>query len=125
MSRAESLWERLVNAALLRDRTGAAGGGPGQGSIVNYVPSSLSNNRDIDAILRAADEIQDEDPNIARICKLFTSFLRFSFFFPLCKATVVIFLTIVLLQCVSMLTHLHRILILIAKAEVFYNLKLA
>ncbi|KAJ4886039.1 Callose synthase 9 [Raphanus sativus] len=59
MSRVESLWERLVNAALQRDRTGeatAAGrGGPGQGG------------RDIDAILRAADEFQVEDPIIARI----------------------------------------------------------
>ncbi|KAF8094628.1 hypothetical protein N665_0358s0010 [Sinapis alba] len=57
MSRVEFLWERLVNAALQRDRTGeaaAAGGSPGQG-------------RDIDAILRAADELQDEDPIIARI----------------------------------------------------------
>jgi len=70
MSRAESSWERLVNAALRRDRTGGVAGG-NQSSIVGYVPSSLSNNRDIDAILRAADEIQDEDPNIARICKLF------------------------------------------------------
>lgn len=80
MSRAESLWERLVNAALVRDRTGGAAGGPGQGSIVGYVPSSLSNNRDIDAILRAADEIQDEDPNIARICKLLLGFFRLFFF---------------------------------------------
>ncbi|XP_056842826.1 callose synthase 9-like isoform X1 [Raphanus sativus] len=60
MSRVESLWERLVNAALQKDRTGeaaaaAAGGGPGQGG------------RDIDDILRAADELQVEDPIIARI----------------------------------------------------------
>ncbi|KAJ4898380.1 Callose synthase 9 [Raphanus sativus] len=69
MSRAKSSWERLVNAALQRDRAreGAGGGGPGQGSLMDYVPSSLSNNRDIDAILRAADELQDEDPSIARI----------------------------------------------------------
>ncbi|WZY96179.1 hypothetical protein YC2023_068508 [Brassica napus] len=70
MSRAESSWERLVNAALQRDRGGGAsagGGGPGQGSLMEYVPSSLANNRDIDAILRAADELQDEDPSIARI----------------------------------------------------------
>ncbi|KAL0799437.1 hypothetical protein Bca101_054612 [Brassica carinata] len=64
MSQAESSWKRLVNAALQRDRTGA---GTGQGSLIDYVPSSLSNNRDIDAILRAADELQDEDPSIARI----------------------------------------------------------
>ncbi|KAG2272664.1 hypothetical protein Bca52824_067219 [Brassica carinata] len=70
MSRAESSWERLVNAALQRDRAGggaSGSGGPGQGSLMEYVPSSLANNRDIDAILRAADELQDEDPSIARI----------------------------------------------------------
>ena len=65
MSRVEALWERLVNAALRRDRTGEAGGGggcPGEG-------------RDINDILRAADELQNEDPSIARICKLFLVFL--------------------------------------------------
>lgn len=76
MSRAESSWERLVNAALQRDRAGGgSGGGPGQGSLMEYVPSSLANNRDIDAILRAADELQDEDPSIARICKLSLAFI--------------------------------------------------
>ncbi|RID81003.1 hypothetical protein BRARA_A03621 [Brassica rapa] len=58
MSQVEALWERLVNAALRRDRTGEAGGGgggcPGEG-------------RDIDDILRAADELQANDPVIARI----------------------------------------------------------
>lgn len=63
MSRVESLWERLVNAALRRDgtRESAGGGGPGHG-------------RDIDAILRAADELQFDDPIIARICKLLCLF---------------------------------------------------
>lgn len=76
MSLAESSWKRLVNAALQRDRAGGgAGGGTGQGSLMDYVPSSLPNNRDIDAILRAADELQNEDPSIARICKLFLVFL--------------------------------------------------
>ncbi|CAH8356407.1 unnamed protein product [Eruca vesicaria subsp. sativa] len=57
MSRVESLWERLVNAALQRDRTGeAAAAGTG-----------LGHGRDIDAILRASDELQAEDPIIARI----------------------------------------------------------
>lgn len=81
MSRAESSWERLVNAALQRDRAGggSGGGGPGQGSLMEYVPSSLANNRDIDAILRAADELQDEDPSIARICKLFFGSISFRF----------------------------------------------
>ncbi|KAL1561337.1 Callose synthase 9 [Salvia divinorum] len=66
MSRVEDLWERLVRAAL---RGRAPGGGlyrqPETGLAAN-VPSSLGN-KDIDDILRAADEIQDEDPNIARI----------------------------------------------------------
>lgn len=64
MSRVESLWERLVNAALRRDGTresAGGGGGPGHG-------------RDIDAILRAADELQVDDPIIARICKLLCLF---------------------------------------------------
>ncbi|KAG6682974.1 hypothetical protein I3842_13G169600 [Carya illinoinensis] len=67
MSRAEELWERLVRVVLSRERVGAdAYGHPGIG-IAGNVPSSLANNRDIDEILRAADEIQDEDPNISRI----------------------------------------------------------
>ncbi|KAJ8760129.1 hypothetical protein K2173_010985 [Erythroxylum novogranatense] len=67
MSRAEDLWERLVRAALRRERIGTDGVGQPVGGIAGYVPSSLANNRDIDAILRAADEIQDEDPNVSRI----------------------------------------------------------
>ncbi|KAA8549606.1 hypothetical protein F0562_001376 [Nyssa sinensis] len=67
MSRVEDLWERLVRAALRRERTGTDAYGRPVSGIAGYVPSSLSNNRDIDAILRTADELQDEDPNIARI----------------------------------------------------------
>lgn len=67
MSRVEDLWERLVRAAL---RGRATGGDfqrrPGAGLAAN-VPSSLGN-KDIDDILRAADEIQDDDPNVSRIC---------------------------------------------------------
>lgn len=124
MSRAESSWERLVNAALQRDRAGGAsagGGGPGQGSLMEYVPSSLANNRDIDAILRAADELQDEDPSIARICKLF--FLLFLAVLAFVSPLVVILLTFFLVQCVSMLTRWRRILTLIVKAEECYSLK--
>lgn len=62
----EDLWERLVRAALRGHR--AAAGRPAGGISAN-VPSSLANNRDIDDILRAADEIQDEDPNVSRVCK--------------------------------------------------------
>ncbi|GAV74732.1 Glucan_synthase domain-containing protein/FKS1_dom1 domain-containing protein [Cephalotus follicularis] len=67
MSSVEDRWERLVRAALRRERTGKSALGQPVGGIAGYVPSSLANNRDIDAILRAADEIQDEDPNISRI----------------------------------------------------------
>lgn len=68
MSRVEHLWERLVRAALRRERTGTDAYGQPITGIAGFVPSSLSNNRVIDEILRAADEIQDEDPNVARIC---------------------------------------------------------
>ncbi|KAK4380701.1 hypothetical protein RND71_002563 [Anisodus tanguticus] len=64
MSRVEDLWERLVRAALRGHR--AAAGRP-TGGIAANVPSSLANNRDIDDILRAADEIQDEAPNVSRV----------------------------------------------------------
>ena len=72
---AEHNWERLVRAALRRERLGAGGfGRPGSG-IADNVPSCLGN-RDIDAILRAADEIQEEDANVARICE-FSSLLLY------------------------------------------------
>ncbi|GMP91994.1 hypothetical protein CsSME_00042420 [Camellia sinensis var. sinensis] len=63
MSRVEELWERLVRAALRRERTGTDAYGRPVSGIAGNVPSSLAKNRDIDAILRAADEIQDDDPN--------------------------------------------------------------
>ncbi|CAK9328067.1 unnamed protein product [Citrullus colocynthis] len=50
-----------------RDRIGIDAYGRPQSGTVENAPSSLANNRDIDEILRAADEIQDEDPNISRI----------------------------------------------------------
>ena len=74
MSRAEELWERLVRAALRRERTGTDAFGHPVTGIAGNVPSSLANNRDIDEILRAADEIQDEDPNVSRICMKFLYF---------------------------------------------------
>ncbi|XP_024994756.1 callose synthase 9 isoform X3 [Cynara cardunculus var. scolymus] len=67
MSHVGHLWERLVRAALRRERTGTDAYGRPTGGIAGNVPSSLSNSRDIDPILRAADEIQDEDPTISRI----------------------------------------------------------
>ncbi|XP_043693425.1 callose synthase 9 [Telopea speciosissima] len=67
MARVEDLWERLVRAALRRERTGADALDQPASGIAGNVPSSLANGRNIDAILRAADEIQDEDPNVSRI----------------------------------------------------------
>ncbi|TQE02011.1 hypothetical protein C1H46_012330 [Malus baccata] len=67
MSRVEQRWEHLVRAVLSRARMGADAYGRHATGIAGNVPSSLANNRDIDEILRAADEIQDEDPNISRI----------------------------------------------------------
>lgn len=70
MSRVEDLWERLVRSVLRRERTGKDAYGRPIDGIAGNIPSSLANNRDIDEILRAADEIQDEDPNVSRICML-------------------------------------------------------
>lgn len=70
MSRAEVLWERLVRAALRRDKVGDDTYGRPVVGIAGNVPSALSKNRDIDEILRVADEIQEEDPTVSRICML-------------------------------------------------------
>ena len=70
MRRAEANWERLIRAALRRERAGTGVQGQPVSGIAGNVPSSLGNNLHIDEILRAADEVQDEDPNISRICKL-------------------------------------------------------
>jgi len=76
MSGVELNWEKLVRAALQKERLGAgAFGGPKSG-IAGNVPTSLPDNLHIDEILMAADEIQDEDPNIARICMIFTPLRR-------------------------------------------------
>lgn len=68
MARAAANWERLVRAALRGERLAGAFGVPVTG-IAGNVPSSLGNNVHIDEVLRAADEIQDEDPTVARIRK--------------------------------------------------------
>ncbi|KAL6008465.1 hypothetical protein ACLOJK_033976 [Asimina triloba] len=62
-------WERLVRATLQREQLRTAGQGPGRTSsgIAGAVPPSLGRTTNIDAILQAADEIQAEDPNVARI----------------------------------------------------------
>ncbi|XP_006649287.1 callose synthase 9 [Oryza brachyantha] len=66
MERAASNWERLVRAALRGQPLAGAYGVPVTG-IAGNVPSSLGNNVHIEEVLRAADEIQDEDPTVARI----------------------------------------------------------
>jgi len=73
MSRAEELWERLVRAALRRERTGDDAYGRPVGGIAGNVPSALAKNRDIDEILRVADEIQEDDPSVSRICMFVSS----------------------------------------------------
>lgn len=77
MSRVEHLWERLVHAALRSEKAGFDAFGRPVGGIAGNVPSSLAKNRDIDAILRAADEIQDDDPNVSRICKFSYTWLYY------------------------------------------------
>ena len=64
MARVEANWERLVRGV----RLVGAYGQPVTG-IAGNVPSSLGNNVHIEEVLRAADEIQDEDPTVARIRK--------------------------------------------------------
>lgn len=66
MSRAETNWERLVRSALQRQQRSSQKPGRINSGLSSVVPSSL-NAANIDAILKAADEIQDEDPNVARI----------------------------------------------------------
>lgn len=56
-----------MRAALRSARSGTDAYGRPTTGIAGNVPSSLANSRVIDDILRAADEIQDEDPNVARI----------------------------------------------------------
>ncbi|KAH9776608.1 callose synthase 10 [Citrus sinensis] len=69
MARVYDNWERLVRATLNREQLRTAGQGHeriGSG-IAGAVPPSLGRTSNIDAILQAADEIQDENPNVARI----------------------------------------------------------
>jgi len=69
MSRVSNNWERLVRATLKREL--GKGHERMSSGIAGAVPVSLGRTTNIDAILQAADEIQDEDPNVARICKFF------------------------------------------------------
>lgn len=75
----EDLWERLVRAALRGRVTGGDLYRRPEAGLAANVPSSLGN-KDIDDILRAADEIQDDDPNVSRICMCFDKFIYFIMF---------------------------------------------
>ncbi|KAJ4839988.1 Callose synthase 10 [Turnera subulata] len=69
MASVKANWERLVRATLNREQLRNAGQGHERvpSGIAGAVPPSLVRTTNIDAILQAADEIQDEDPNVARI----------------------------------------------------------
>ncbi|MED6191392.1 Callose synthase 10, partial [Stylosanthes scabra] len=69
MARVRENWERLVRATLTREQLRNAGPGHGRtaSGIAGAVPPSLAHTTNIDLILQAADEIQAEDPNVARI----------------------------------------------------------
>ncbi|KAI4303806.1 hypothetical protein MLD38_039399 [Melastoma candidum] len=61
-------WDRLVRATLRRENARYAGGPlPSSSGIAGSVPPSLTRSTNIDMILQAADEIQSEDPTVARI----------------------------------------------------------
>uniref|UniRef100_A0AAU6MUF6 1,3-beta-glucan synthase n=1 Tax=Paeonia lactiflora TaxID=35924 RepID=A0AAU6MUF6_PAELC len=62
-------WERLVRATLQREQLRRSGQGHERipSGIAGAVPPSLGRKTNIDAILQAADEIQMENPTVARI----------------------------------------------------------
>ncbi|KAM3751890.1 hypothetical protein ACB098_04G145700 [Castanea mollissima] len=67
--RASRNWEKLVRATLKREQLRSSGTGHGRtpSGIAGAIPPSLERATNIDAILQAADEIQSENPTIARI----------------------------------------------------------
>ncbi|XP_021638598.2 callose synthase 10 isoform X2 [Hevea brasiliensis] len=69
MARVYDNWERLVRATLNREQLRTAGQGHERtpSGIAGAVPPSLVRTTNIDAILQAADEIQEEDAIVARI----------------------------------------------------------
>lgn len=67
MARVQDNWARLVRAVLRNEQR--AGHERSPSGIAGSVPDSLRRSTNINAILQAADEIQSEDPNVARICK--------------------------------------------------------
>lgn len=77
MARVYDNWDRLVRATLKREQLRSGGQGRERipSGIAGAVPPSLGKTTNIDAILQAADDIQAEDANVARICKHSFSFL--------------------------------------------------
>lgn len=71
MARVHGNWERLVRATLRREQLRSSGPGHRRtpSGIAGAIPPSLERATNIDAILHAADEIQSENPNVARIRK--------------------------------------------------------
>lgn len=72
MARVRDNWEALVRATLQREQLRNAGQGHHArtpSGIAGAVPPSLAQTTNIDLILQAADDIQSEDANVARICK--------------------------------------------------------
>lgn len=71
MARVYDNWERLVKATLRREQLRLTGQGHERtpSGIAGSVPDSLQRTTNINAILQAADDIQAEDPNVARIRK--------------------------------------------------------
>lgn len=69
MPRVYDNWERLVRATLRSEQLRSSGHERQPSGIAGAVPPSLGRASNIDTILQAADEIQDEDPNVARIRK--------------------------------------------------------
>ncbi|TKY73602.1 Callose synthase 10 [Spatholobus suberectus] len=69
MVRARENWEKLVRATLKREQLRNVGQGHARvpSGIAGAVPPSLAQTTNIDLILQAADEIQSEDSNVARI----------------------------------------------------------
>ncbi|XP_030938469.1 callose synthase 10 isoform X3 [Quercus lobata] len=69
MARVNRNWERLVRATLRREHLRSSGPGHERtpSGIAGAIPPSLERATNIDAILHAADEIQSENPNVARI----------------------------------------------------------
>ncbi|VVB02402.1 unnamed protein product [Arabis nemorensis] len=69
MARVYSNWDRLVRATLRREQLRNSGQSHERvnSGLAGAVPPSLGRATNIDAILQAADEIQSEDPHVARI----------------------------------------------------------